>query len=304
MRVMSDLVLRLIGYLPRWLTNWVLRQRNDSPILKRLTGAVANSLRDREVIIRNGIGKGLFINVGESAAAYTIGDFKSDLQSFIGSNLKVGAVFYDIGANVGFFSLLAARIVGPNGKVICFEPLPANLKRLIANVKRNEFWNVKVLPLAVGVTNEERLFQVSERPTWGKLKDIGSDKPDKYLTDIKVTVRRLDDLLKQGTIDRPDYIKIDVEGAEVEVIEGAMETLLRYGPTLMVELHGTGNLLMPLFTKLDYCALPLNDRYRSVAEAHWNSMILAFPATRARCFVAAESLAPTLTGLLPSLATR
>jgi FkbM family methyltransferase len=287
---MSKFLLRLIGHLPAWLTGWFLAKRNNSRVLKQMSGLFANLLRNKEATIENGVGKGLFINVGSSAAAYVLGTFKPDLQSFLSASVKEGSVFYDIGANVGFFSLLAARLTGPNGKVISFEPLPANLVNLRENVRRNQFSNVQVLPWALGATNEEQFFQVSERPTWGKLKSVGPDAPDKYLSDIRVLVRRLDDLVTDGTIQPPNFVKMDVEGAEVEVIEGAQETLVRYRPTLVIELHGTGNRLTPIFARIGYCTLPLEERFGNVAEAHWNATVLAFPAERVASLAAAQRL--------------
>jgi FkbM family methyltransferase len=288
--IMSKFLLRIIGYLPTWLTDWILEKRNKSRLLKRLSARSANFFRNKEAQIGSGIGKGLFINVGGSAAAYVLGTFKPELQDFLSSTVKEGSVFFDVGANVGFFSLLAARLIGPKGKVICFEPLPDNLLKLQENVTRNQLCNVQILPLALGAVNEEQVFQVSERPTWGKLKSVGSETPDKYLTDIKVIVRRLDDLLSEGVIEPPDFVKIDVEGAEVEVVEGAQETLLHYGPTLMIELHGTGNRLTPIFAKIGYCALPLSEKFDNVAQAHWNAMILAFPSQRVETIASARRL--------------
>jgi len=287
---MTKLLLNLYGCLPTWFTAWVLRKRHDSRVLNQLSGRLANLLRNREGTIESGIGKGLLINVGNSAAAYVLGTLKPDLQSFLSSTVKEGKIFYDVGANVGFFSLLAARLVGPNGRVISFEPLPDNLVNLRENMKRNRFLNVKILPFALGAANEEQIFQVSERPTWGKLKSAGHDAPDKYLSDIKVPVRRLDDLIIDGVIPPPDFVKIDVEGAEVEVIEGAQETMTRYHPTLIIELHGTGNLLTAKFATLGYCAIPLNERFDNVAEAHWNATILAIPAERFESIAAGRGL--------------
>jgi FkbM family methyltransferase len=287
---MTKLLLTLFGHLPAWFTGWILKKRHDSRVLNLLSGRFANFLRNKEGTIKSGVGKGLFINVGNSAAAYVFGTFKSDLQSFLSSTVKQGNTFYDVGANVGFFSLLAARLVGPKGKVISFEPLPDNLVNLRENMKRNQFLNVQILPFALGANNEEQVFQVSERPTWGKLKSVGNDAPDKYLSDIKVAVRRLDDLLSDGAIPPPDFVKIDVEGAEVEVIEGAQKTLTRHRPTLIIELHGTGNLLTPKFAGIGYCAIPLNRKFDNVAEAHWNATILAIPAERFESVAAGRGL--------------
>ena len=290
--MISKFLLRVFNCLPRSLTQWMLRKRIESPVLTRLTAPFASSFRNREARIGSGIGEGLFINVGSSAAAYALGLFKLDLQNWLSANLKPGSVFYDVGANVGFFSLLAARLTGPQGNVISFEPLPENLDRLRENVERNHFSNVKIFPVALGAANQEQVFQVSERPTWGKLKDVGPAAPDKYLSDIRVGVRRLDDLVAEGAFPPPDLIKIDVEGAEVAVVEGAVETLARYGPALIIELHATGNQLTQLFAKIGYCAVPLDGKVPDVAQAHWNATILAFPSRQAANLAAVRGLSP------------
>lgn len=288
---MTKLLLNLFGRLPPRFTGWILKKRHDIRVLNQLSGRLANLLRNKEGTIESGLGKGLFINVGNSAAAYVLGTFKPDLQSFLSATVKEENTFYDVGANIGFFSLLAARLVGPKGKIISFEPLPANLVNLRENVKRNQFLNVQILPCALGATNEEQIFQVSERPTWGKLKSVGHhDSPAKYLSDIKVQVRRLDDLVIDGVTPPPDFVKIDVEGAEIEVIEGARETLARYHPTLIIELHGTGSLLTAKFASIGYCVIPLAERFDNVAEAHWNATILAVPAERFESIAAGRGL--------------
>jgi FkbM family methyltransferase len=287
---MSKLLSRLPAYLPSSLSDWILKKSHSIPALKWLTGRLAPLLRNQEVEITGGVGKGLLIDVGDSAAAYVLGNFKPELQAFLSSNIKAGSVFYDVGANVGFFSLIAARLVGPSGSVVCFEPLPANLLKLEENTKRNGFANVQILPLALGAANEERTFQVSERPTWGKFQGVGLETPNKYLFDTKVAVRRLDDLVNEGAIAPPQFVKIDVEGAEVEVIEGARETLLHHGPALMIELHGTAEPLIRIFSAIGYCAFPLKSEFENVIQAHWNAMILAFPADRLENIVSAQKL--------------
>ncbi len=277
---MSRLLSGALAFLPPRGRDWLLEKRHTSPVLRRLAGFAAILLRNREVEIVSGPAKGLLIDVGDSAAAYVLGNFKQDLQEFLSASIDQDDVFYDIGANVGFFSLLAARLTGRAGQVVAFEPLPDNILRLTENIRRNGFSCVKVEPFALGATNEERTFQVSERPTWGKLAGAGS-LPDKYVSDTKVSVRRLDDLLLEATLQPPHFMKIDVEGAEAEVIEGARETILRYGPILMIEMHGTAESLLPLFNSIGYCAVPLNPKFASVMEAHWNAMIVAFPSEQA-----------------------
>jgi FkbM family methyltransferase len=287
-QVVSKFLSGALAYVPPRARDWILEKRHSSRTIGRLTRKLAVLLRNKEVEISSGPAKGLVINVGDSAAAYVLGNFKAELQAFMASNLKTGNVFLDVGANVGFFSLLAARLVGPTGKVFSFEPLAENVSRLKENIRRNQFLNIEVIPHALGVRNEERTFQVSERPTWGKLESTDSQLPDKYLFDTKVTVRRLDDLLADGVLQPPHFVKIDVEGAEIEVIEGARETLLKHRPVLMIEMHGTARPLLSTFTTIGYYALPLESRFDNVSQAYWNAMILAFPSERTQSIASAR----------------
>jgi FkbM family methyltransferase len=280
-RILSSAMLTLVGLVPRRSREWILARRYQIPVLKALTGLVASALRNDEFVVREGVGKGLRIDVGSSAAAYVLGGFKPELQKFMELNLKPGSVFYDVGANVGFFSLLAARLSGSEGRVISFEPIDENLSKLGENVRRNQFSNVRIIPIALGAANGERTFQLSESPTWGKFKGVAQEVPNKYVRDIAVQVRRLDDLVSAESLPPPDFIKVDVEGAEREVIDGARDTLLRYGPILMIELHGTNEALVLILGELGYALLPLNNSTPNVTEAHWNAMTLAFPSARA-----------------------
>jgi FkbM family methyltransferase len=280
-RLLSTALLTVVGMVPRRAREWILKKRYQLPVLKSLTSIVASALRNDEFVVREGVGKGLRIDVGSSAAAYVLGIFKPDLQKFMELNLKQGSVFYDVGANVGFFSLLAARLAGSEGRVISFEPIDENVSKLSENARRNQFGNVRIFPIALGAVNGERTFQLSESPTWGKFKGVAQELPDRYVTDTTVRVRRLDDLLSAEKLTPPDFIKIDVEGAELEVIEGARDTLLHYGPTLMIELHGTNEALVSILGALGYSLLPLSSSTPNVTEAHWNAMTLAFPSARA-----------------------
>ncbi len=280
-RILSAALLALVGVVPRRARDWILEKRYRVPVLKSLTNLMAGALRNDEFVVREGVGKGLRIDVGSSAAAYVLGAFKPDLQKFMELNLRRGSVFYDVGANVGFFSLLAARLAGPEAKVLSFEPIKENVSKLSENVRRNQFDNVRIFPIALGAANGERTFQLSESPTWGKFKGVAQEVPNKYVRDITVQVRRLDDLVSAENLPPPEFIKIDVEGAELEVIEGARDTLVRYGPTLMIELHGTNEALVSLLGEVGYGLLPLSSTTPNVTEAHWNAMTLAFPSARA-----------------------
>jgi FkbM family methyltransferase len=150
--------------------------------------------------------------------------------------LKPGSVFVDVGASIGYFTILAARAVGPEGKVIACEPGPQNHTVLLLNTVVNKVDNVLIVPCAIS----DAAGVVAYRHLGGGNGAIaGFDgAPESIGTGDLVQARSLDDILEGQP--RVDVIKIDVEGAEGRVIAGATETLGRYGPTLLFEFSPPG----------------------------------------------------------------
>lgn len=147
------------------------------------------------------------------------------------SLLNPGNNFVDVGANSGYFTLLAARKVGPSGQVISFEPLPSMRERIRQNLALNGFNNVKLHDVAVSNTNGEVEF--FEGPSGHK--GLSSLRPlsDSDST-LKVRTTPLDELYPD--IDAVSLIKIDVEGAEQLALEGMRNLLSRHKPQLVVEI--------------------------------------------------------------------
>jgi FkbM family methyltransferase len=241
--------------------------------------SVAERLRHEDGVVQSGAAAGLRFNVGNSAASYLLGTCDPELQDALTKLLHAGMTFYDVGANVGFYSLIAARVVGATGNVFSFEPLPENVVSLQNNAKRNGFDHLHIFPFALGRSNEEAPFFTSERPTWGRLGSTGR-KPDKYVTNIRVLVRRLDDLVSEQHLSLPDLIKIDVEGAELDVLEGARETIESKRPILVVELHGTNEQVGHFLDTVGYHGVPLDDSAPCIKQAYWNALIIGVPNER------------------------
>jgi FkbM family methyltransferase len=160
--------------------------------------------------------------------------------------LRPGDTVIDIGANTGLFAMGAARVVGNNGWVHAFEPVPRNADLLDANLELNGIENVIVNRLALSqsegvatfysVMSREESRCLSE-PTALINSGLGSLAPRPGAdTEIKVPVQRLDEYIRKSRVDRVDFIKIDVEGAEKLVLEGAEELLSRVdAPIIMFE---------------------------------------------------------------------
>jgi FkbM family methyltransferase len=175
----------------------------------------------------------------------------------VGSILKSGQVVYDIGAASGFYAVIAARAVGSTGQVMAFEPMPQSVARLRHNIALNEFANVSVLELALGDrVGMAKLVPGIEEDQAGMNRVLAADE-SAASADVEVTT--IDRLVNEGTVPAPDIIKMDIEGAEIEVLNGAEETLSQRHPVLLIESHGRWSELEPLLTALQY-------RYRVVEE--------------------------------------
>ena len=150
--------------------------------------------------------------------------FEKNEIDFVSLFLKEGDVFFDIGANIGLFSLYASKIVGQKGSVIAFEPTPETYRRLLKNLKSNNCYNVKTFNIGLsdnlGVLN----FNTSNtgHDAWNsfaKLNELSDSKT------IEVEVDTLDDFIAKTKISNISLVKLDVEGWEKFVLKGACKLL-------------------------------------------------------------------------------
>ena len=148
-------------------------------------------------------------------------DFK-----IIKNNVKDGDNVIDLGANIGYFTLILAKLVGPTGKVFAFEPDPRNLALLKKNVEYNNYKNVIIVPKAVSNVNDKCTLYTGQK-TFGqnKIYKPKKTKTQKFIPIDSETVR-LDDFFKTNDLlDKISFIKMDVEGAEFLALSGMKEIL-------------------------------------------------------------------------------
>ncbi len=149
------------------------------------------------------------------------------LQHFI----HQGSVFVDVGANVGVYTVKAAREVGESGLVIAIEPFIQTLYQLSLNVEANRYNNVRIRNLCIGRnTQEGRLYLNKRRPISFSMLPIGD------ADGISALSASLDDLCRWEQLEQLDYLKIDAEGAEDEILRGGAKTISRYRPIIQVEI--------------------------------------------------------------------
>jgi FkbM family methyltransferase len=167
--------------------------------------------------------------VGTGTHGCWVGSYERLTREWVCRLLTPGKVAYDVGANAGFFTLLASRLVGVTGRVIAFEPAPANLLALRRHVELNAAINVEVIDAAVAEAPGSAVFEAAGSAAQGHLSDAGS---------LEVQVVQMDDLVGRAVIPTPDFLKIDVEGAELRVLEGARRVLSSGHPSIVLSAHG------------------------------------------------------------------
>ena len=163
--------------------------------------------------------------------------YEAENFEFLTNSCKPGAVIIDIGAHIGLFSVIASQITGAAGKVYAFEPAPSTYELLQKTLAINHNESViETFQKAVGRETGKITFFVSDGQA-----DNGNSlvnyKDDRPLHAIDVEVTSVDAFIKEKKINRLDFIKIDVEGAEYDTLQGAAETLQNLRPVCIVAIH-------------------------------------------------------------------
>lgn len=267
---------RFAGVVPTPVVRFVSRTGARFPWLKRRLNWYRDTLRTRDGVIKHGVAKGLWFNTGSSNVGFFLGTSDPELQQILQMLVRPGSVVYDVGANVGFLTVVAARLTGPSGRVCAFEPFPANLKCLEHNIQLNAFDHVMAREVALADHDGTAAFLMSSNSTFGSLAGA-SAKVENQVGKTQVTVCRLDSIVKKDSLQLPNLMKIDVEGAEASVLDGAVETIRKARPILLIELHGTNAVISEKLSALGYFTAVVGGA-RSILEAHWNAQVVAFPA--------------------------
>jgi FkbM family methyltransferase len=166
---------------------------------------------------------------------YWLGTYEQDLQRAITDWVEPGYVIYDLGANIGYVSLLFARATGDAGRVFAFEPLPANQERLRKNLALNPTQPVTVIPNAVANKAGTTTFLVHPSGGMGKLA-AAPGREAGFASQLEVETTSLD--IFAASHPKPQLVKIDIEGAEVLALQGMRELFRTVRPILFMELHG------------------------------------------------------------------
>lgn len=208
---------------------------NNRLLNNRLTRKlIAWRLQHGAVRIPFGVGKGLLFDPSYATVAFALGVYELPVQEEMAGLLKPGDVFYDVGANIGFFSVIGAKLVGTQGQVYAFEPVPENIRILSHNLDMNHFTHVTVIPKAVSSATGGGELLLAIHPGGSAL--TSGDAPVDLKGSMPIELVSIDDLIFERSFKPPNVIKIDVEGAEAEVLAGLRRTLQQYHPTLVYEI--------------------------------------------------------------------
>lgn len=247
-----------------------LRSLREVPVLGKLVHRLSHGLIAADEMIwarvESGPATGIWLELNpRTGQDYLRGDAERAIQNVVVQRLRAGDVFYDLGANIGLFSLLGSRAVGEGGKVFSFEPDSTIAGRLRRNISRNGFTNVNVVQR--GVWSSTTTLKFAAANTTSPDRGVGTFmNASGDAASTPVACIALDDFIK--TAPPPNGIKCDVEGAEVEVFRGARDLLKTHRPWVLCEVHSEVN---------DYALKSYLNEFSYVSEAVDENHILAVP---------------------------
>jgi FkbM family methyltransferase len=203
--------------------------------------------------IRAGAGIGIWMNLDcRFETDYASGNYEPMIEALLLSGLKPGGVFYDVGAHIGLFSLIAAQVVGKSGLVFAFEADPENAERIREHSERNRLPQICVIPCAVWSTPGRIAFERASANSSRNQGAVTSNPSLERANTIVVEAVNLDAFSKAHL--PPTMIKIDVEGGEAAVLAGSQETIRLNAPILICEVHDkkAAEHIIPWLTSSNY----------------------------------------------------
>jgi FkbM family methyltransferase len=219
---------------------------------------------------------------------YWLGTYELDLQTCVAKLVRPGMQVFDVGANIGYISLILARQVGESGRVTAFEALPANQERLRSNLDLNEIGaRVDLVPAAVIDAVRPVRFLIAGSGGMGKAEGSAGRQNIAYEETIEVQGISLDDYVYTQGHPSPDLVKMDIEGGEVLALPGMQRLLLEGRPVLLMELHGPESVAAAWHTLAGagYRICRMTAGFPQVSEPSgldWKAYLAAFPAPASR----------------------
>lgn len=234
--MLENFIPRLLGWVPTGLRRALIGHPDNPSRLATLAHNLINRVppSESQVFACRGVLEGYRMSVDWSRyRSLVYGTWEPKVVRVVTDTVKPGMTVIDVGAHIGYYSLLFAKCVGPGGHVFAFEPLPSNFALLQQNILLNNLQNVQLINAAVfSHTKKIILSAPDDQPN----PDNGSMYKDPGLKQHEVDAITLDDFCDKFVL-QPDILKMDIEGAEYDALLGAKKTISRCRPQLLIELH-------------------------------------------------------------------
>lgn len=231
---MVKLLSKALAVLPWSIRTWVRRIPIVASLQRILYDRLAHGSFDHKINAGPANGLVMPITLPEDKLFWT-GTWEGDLAKAIRHAVPEGGVCLDIGAYRGFFGGIMA-LAGASA-VHMFEPNPANQERLTRLRELNPQLNLHVHPFAIGAEDTTATFELLEERTMGKLDTSPFETETKQVGAVEVDVRSLDSLIQSSNIPQPDVVKVDIEGAEGALLEGAERLVNKAATIWFIEAH-------------------------------------------------------------------
>ena len=284
---MANPVLSLTAWVARWMPGIVTRSIYRIKPFARMIRSALNQAAPHEltaVKVAGGrlAGVRLVLDL-QREKDYWLGTYEPELQTAVRDWIKPGMLIYDVGANIGYVSLLLRRQAGKDGRVLAFEALPANLERLRVNLEISGLGaDVEIVPAAVVDGERSIKFLVGLSGGMGKAEGSAGRQDLPYESAIEVRGISLDHFVFDEGNPPPELVKIDIEGGEVLAFPGMRRVLREKRPVIFLEIHGpeAARVAWEELVNAGYRICSMQPGYPNLtswAELDWKAYIVALP---------------------------
>ena len=161
------------------------------------------------------------------------GVWEKNSTKIIKKYLKPGDIFIDVGANIGYFTILASKIVGDNGRVLAYEPTKKYATQIKMNIKDNDKHNnISFFPYGLSDTSTQAVINIgNSSATLHKFGDLSENDIE------RIELKQFDTVFNKSSIDRIDFIKVDIDGHEPAFFKGAIKNIKKYKPKILLEVN-------------------------------------------------------------------
>ena len=234
--MLSSLLKGIAGLLPSGMPGFIYTKVLSAPPLRNITNKLLLLIVPESILITEGV---VYLNRTDPviSGALTLGVYEPFETALFRQLVKPGMTILDIGANIGYYSVIAARLAGPSGRVLAFEPELVNFDLLKKNITENNFTTAEGFAIAVADHTGTMTLHLSSNNKGNHSLVSTEAESAQFTSSIEVPVERVDNVLARKNITRVDIIKIDVEGAEPLAFAGMTETLTQPDMAICMEFY-------------------------------------------------------------------